>query len=122
MEEALRSEIASRLKTLQFLKHLLPEAGGIEPEKANKEMDKLISQDFEPYFSKNAALHLAAACQRCGQCCRDERTIALSIEDCRRMARHLDMSLKKFMLEYTRPHELKDEEVRKRQNDAKSGE
>ncbi len=111
MKEAIRSEIVSSLGSLQLLRYLLPEAGEIDLEKANKEMNKLISQDFEPYFSGNAALHLAASCQRCGRCCKDERAIALSIEDCRRMARHLDLSLKKFMLDYTRPHELKGEEV-----------
>jgi hypothetical protein len=50
MDEALRSEIESRPKTLQFLKRLLPKAREIAPGKANREMNKLISQEFEPYL------------------------------------------------------------------------
>jgi Fe-S-cluster containining protein len=70
-------------------------------------MEEMISREYEPYFSGNTAMHLLAACQRCGRCCRDEKSIAVSIEDCRRIARHLGLSQKRFMMEYTRPHSLK---------------
>ena len=69
-------------------------------------MDELISPEFEPYFLANAALHLLVVCERCGRCCLEEKGIAVSIEDCRRIARHLGLSLKSFMRDYTRPHDL----------------
>lgn len=108
MDEALKAEIEEAKKSLAALKKLLPPEG-ISPaarERAIAEMDELISPEFEPYFLANAALHLLARCERCGRCCREERTVAVSIDDARRIARHLGMSLKRFMKDFTRPHEL----------------
>jgi Fe-S-cluster containining protein len=100
-------EIDSSIRTLQALIKLVP-AGGLKNQKlVQQEMDEMISPEFEPYFSANAALHLLAECERCGRCCREENTIAVSIEDSRRIARHLGLSQKRFMRDYTRPHELK---------------
>ncbi len=108
MDEALRMEIEDAKKYMAALNALLP-PGGISA--AAKEgvialMDDMISQEYEPYFSLNAALHVLACCQRCGRCCREEKTVAVSADDARRIARYLGISLKKFMKEYTRPHEL----------------
>ena len=108
MDEALKAEIEEAKKSLTALKKLLPPEG-ISPaakERAIAEMDELISPEFEPYFLANAALHLLARCERCVRCCREERTVAVSVEDARRIARHLGISLKKFMKEYTRQHDL----------------
>lgn len=109
MDGSLKAEIDSRLKTLCTLKDLLPPEGLASSERAAKEMGELISEKYEPYFSGNAALHILSACQRCGRCCRNERSIsvAVSIDDCRRIAKHLSMSQKKFLMQYTRPHDLK---------------
>jgi len=104
-------EIDSGIRALAALRKLVPARGLKNLELVRQEMDEMISVEFEPYFSANAALHLLAECERCGRCCRDEKTIAVSIEDCRRIARHLGLSQKRFMMEYTRPHELKAEEV-----------
>ena len=101
MEEIDRGIIA-----MQALSKLVPEGGLKNIEKAREEMDELISPEFEPYFSANAALHLLAVCERCGRCCLEEKGIAVSIDDCRRIARHLGLALKKFMMDYTRPHDL----------------
>lgn len=111
MDEPLKAEIDSRLKTLRTLKDLLPLEGLASSERAAKEMNELISEKYEPYFSGNAALHILSACQRCGRCCRDEISIAVSIDDCRRIAKHLGMSQKKFLIEYTRPYTLDGKEV-----------
>jgi Fe-S-cluster containining protein len=100
-------EIDSGIRAMQALSKLVPEGGLKNLEKAREEMDDMISQEFEPYFSANAALHLLAECERCGRCCLEEKSIAVSIDDCRRIARHLGLSLKRFMMDYTRPHELK---------------
>lgn len=110
MDEMLRAEIEEAKKSLTALKKLLPPGGlsAAAKERAIAEMDELISPEFEPYFLANTALHLLARCERCGRCCREERTVAVSIEDARRIARHLGISLKRFMKEYTRPHELGD--------------
>ncbi|NMB85325.1 MAG: Flagellin N-methylase [Methanosaeta sp. PtaB.Bin018] len=99
-------EIGRRLETLRDLQKIVPEAGLTHPEDVAEEMNDLISEEFEPYFSGNAALHLSATCQRCGRCCNEERTIAISFEDCRTIAGYLGISLKRFMMKYTRPHEL----------------
>ncbi|MHB8117529.1 MAG: YkgJ family cysteine cluster protein [Methanothrix sp.] len=107
MDFCLREEIDSGIRAMQALSKLVPEGGLKEPEKASREMDELISPEFEPYFSANAALHLLAVCGRCGRCCLEERGIAVSIDDCRRIARHQGLSLKRFMKDCTRPHELK---------------
>lgn len=104
-------EIDSGICALAALRKLVPARGLKNLELVQQEMDEMISVEFEPYFSANAALHLLAKCERCGRCCRDEKTIAVSIEDCRRIARHLGLSHKRFMMEYTRPHELKAEAV-----------
>lgn len=100
-------EIDRGIKAMQALQRLVPESGLKNRERAMKEMDELISPEFEPYFSANAALHLLAECERCGRCCLEEKGIAVSIDDCRRIARHQGLGLKRFMMEYTRPHELK---------------
>jgi Fe-S-cluster containining protein len=107
----LKEEIDSGIRAMQALSKFVPESGLKEPEKAAKKMDELISPEFEPYFSANAALHLLAKCERCGRCCLEEKTIAVSIDDCRKIARHLGLSLKRFMMNNTRPHELKGEMV-----------
>lgn len=93
------------------LSRLLPDGGLKNMEAVQQEMDEMISPEFEPYFIGNAALHLLAKCERCGRCCREEKTIAVSIDDCRRIARHLGLSQKRFMRDYTRPHELQAEIV-----------
>ncbi|MCX6678423.1 MAG: YkgJ family cysteine cluster protein [Methanothrix sp.] len=103
----LREEIDSGVKAMQALSKLVPEGGLKNLDLVKEEMDELISPEFEPYFSANAALHLLAVCERCGRCCLEEKIIAVSIDDCRRIARHQGLSLKKFMMDYTRPHELK---------------
>lgn len=105
--DLIMKEIDIGIAAMQALSKLVPQGGLKNQEKVSQEMDELISPQFEPYFSGNAALHLLATCQRCGMCCREEMTIAVSIDDCRRIARHLDLSLKRFMMDYTRPHELK---------------
>lgn len=106
MDEELKMEIGRRLETLRHLQEIVPEVGLMHPEDVAKEMNDLISEEFEPYFSGNAALHLSATCQRCGRCCNEEKTIAISFEDCRMIAGYLGLSLKRFMMKYTRPHEL----------------
>jgi Fe-S-cluster containining protein len=123
LDEGLRAEIASGLGTLRTLQSLLPNMGPDELAKANQELNELISVEYEPYFCGNASLHLNAICQRCGQCCRDSSSIAVSIEDCRKIAKHLGMSLKKFLIIYTIPHTLKGKEmenarmIRKQENE-----
>jgi Fe-S-cluster containining protein len=106
MDFSLREEIDRGINAMQALSKLVPEGGLKEPEKSSSEMDELISPEFEPYFSANAALHLLVVCERCGRCCLEEKGIAVSIDDSRRIARHLGLSLKRFMMDYTRPHDL----------------
>ncbi len=101
-----REEIDRGIRAMLALQRLVPEGGLKNLERVREEMDELISPEFEPYFSANAALHLLVVCERCGRCCLEERGIAVSIDDCRRIARHLGLSLKKFMMDYTRPHYL----------------
>lgn len=101
-----REEIDRGINAMQALQRLVPEGGLKNLDRVKEEMDELISPEFEPYFSANAALHLLVVCERCGRCCLEEKGIAVSIDDCRRIARHLGLSLKKFMMEYTRPHDL----------------
>jgi Fe-S-cluster containining protein len=100
-------EIDCAVKAMQDLCDLLSEDGLKNTERVRQEMDKIVSPEFEPYFSSNAALHMLAECERCGMCCRDENTIAVSIDDCRRIARHLGLTQKRFIMEYTRAHDLK---------------
>ena len=107
----MREEIERGIGGMQALNRIVPEGGLKNRKKVTEEMDELISPEFEPYFLANAALHLLAECKRCGRCCREEKTIAVSMEDARRIARHLGLSLKRFMMDYTRPHELKGENV-----------
>lgn len=104
-------EIDRVRNAMQALRELVPEGGLKNREKVSEEMDQLISPEFEPYFSANAALHLLAECERCGRCCLEEKGIAVSIDDCRRIARHLGLTLKRFMMNYTRPHDLLGEMV-----------
>jgi len=106
VDEVLRSEIARRLGTLSSLTDLVPAAGLRQPSRVEAEMKEGISEGYDPYFCGNAALYISARCQRCGECCRDTNAIAISIEDCRRIARHLGLSQKKFMMIHTRPHVL----------------
>jgi Fe-S-cluster containining protein len=96
---------------MRSLKDLIPDGVLKNLDQVIAEMDEMISPEFEPYFLANTALHLLFVCDRCGRCCREEKVIAVSIEDCRRIARHLGISLKRFMKDYTRPHELKGELV-----------
>lgn len=111
MDESLRAEIERRLGSLHILQVLVPATGIKQQDEVSKEMNELISASYEPYFGGNAALHLLSSCQRCGRCCRDEMSIAVSIEDCRRIAKHLNMSLKRFNIEYTMPHPLSGQDV-----------
>lgn len=111
VDEVLRDETVDMLKTLRALRDLLPASGLNRLESTEDEMNELISEKYEPYFSGNAALHLLSNCQRCGRCCRDETSIAVSIDDCRRIAKHMGMSQKKFLIEYTTPHTLKGQDV-----------
>jgi Fe-S-cluster containining protein len=99
------------IQAMRALLKLVPAGGLKNLEEVRQEMDEMISPEYEPYFLANAALHLLAECERCGRCCQEEKTIAVTIEDCRRIARHLGLSQKKFMMDYTRPHELKEEMV-----------
>jgi len=107
-DECLRKDIADRLGTLHRLKNLLPPEGlsPLTKAKVEEEMNDLISKRYEPFFSGNAALYILSTCQRCGRCCKDVNAIAISIEDCRRIAKHLGMGQKRFMMDYTRPHIL----------------
>ncbi|MCK9565624.1 MAG: YkgJ family cysteine cluster protein [Methanothrix sp.] len=100
-------EIDRGIRAMLALQRLVPEGGLKNLEKVREEMDDLISPEFEPYFLANAALHLLVVCERCGRCCLEEKGIAVSIDDCRRIARHQGLSLKRFMMDCTRPHELK---------------
>lgn len=104
-------EIDAALEAMRDLCRFIPPGGLKDRERVEKDMEDMISRDYEPYFSGNTALHLLAECQRCGRCCREEKRVAVSIEDCRRIARHLGLSQKRFMMEYTRPHSLKAEAV-----------
>ena len=101
-----KEEIDGGIRAMQALSKLVPEGGLRSWEKAAREMDELISPEFGPYFLANAVLHLLVVCERCGRCCLEEKGIAVSIDDCRRIARYLDLSLKRFMMDYTRPHDL----------------
>jgi len=107
----LSEEIDRGIKAMQALKDLVPNGGLRNMDRVVAEMDEMISSEFEPYLLANTALHLLFVCERCGHCCREEKIIAVCIEDCRRIARHLGVSLKRFMKDYTRPHELKGELV-----------
>ena len=106
MDLSPREEIDRGINAMQALQRLVPVDGLKNRDRVREEMDELISPEFEPYFSANAALHLLVVCERCGRCCLEERGIAVSIDDCRRIARHLGFSLKKFMKDFTRPHDL----------------
>jgi Fe-S-cluster containining protein len=111
MDIYLREEIDRGINAMHALSKLVPEGRLKNLELVQAEMDELISQEFDHYFLANAALHLLAVCERCGRCCLEEKGIAVSIDDCRRIARHLGLSLKRFMKDCTRPHELKGELV-----------
>jgi len=91
--------------------HLVTQINAQRMITASEAMAELISNDFEPFFCGNAAFYLLAHCRRCGRCCREEKTIAVSIEDCGRIARHLGKSRKKFIAEFTTPHELSSSRV-----------
>jgi Fe-S-cluster containining protein len=106
MDLSPREEIDRGINAMQALQRLVPEGGLKNRDRIREEMDELISPEFEPYFLANAALHLLAVCERCGRCCLEEKGIAVSIDDSRRIARHLGLSLKRFMMDYTRPHDL----------------
>ena len=99
-------EIERGINAMQALQRLVPYGGLKNLDRVKEEMNELISPEFEPYFSANAALHLLVECERCGRCCQEEKGIAVSIDDCRRIARRLGLSLKRFMMDYTRPHDL----------------
>jgi Fe-S-cluster containining protein len=101
------SETKAAFQAMMDLCRLIPAGGLKDRERVEKDMEEMISSDYEPYFSGNAAMHLLAACQRCGRCCRQEKRVAVTIEDCRRIARHLGLSQKAFMIKYTQPHALK---------------
>ncbi len=111
MNDELREKIREGQDALQSIQAIMPSGGLRHPELVAEEMNELISEEYEPYFSGNAALHLASKCQRCGRCCREELTVAVSFPDCRRIAKQRGMSLKRFLKEYTLPHSLKGEAV-----------
>ncbi|NPV62243.1 MAG: YkgJ family cysteine cluster protein [Methanotrichaceae archaeon] len=111
MNDDWSADLKRRFMTLQRLWDLKPGNDLAELEQAEAKMNDLISEEYEPYFSGNAALHILSRCQRCGLCCRNEAAVALSSEDSRRIARRLGLGLKKFMIEYTRPHALKDPQI-----------
>lgn len=111
MDESLKAEIDRMLESLHVLQGLVPPSGIKQQARVSEEMDELIPAAYDPYFCGNAALHLLSSCQRCGNCCRDEMSIAVSIDDCRKIAKHLDMSLKRFNIKYTRPHTQSSQEV-----------
>ncbi|MDD2756728.1 MAG: YkgJ family cysteine cluster protein [Methanothrix sp.] len=104
-------EIDRGIRAMQALQKLLPQGGLKNLGSVKEEMDEMISPEFGPYFLANTALHLLSVCERCGRCCLEEKGIAVSIDDCRRIARHLGLSLKRFMRDYTRPHDLLGEQV-----------
>ena len=101
------SEVEAAFQAMRDLCRLIPPGGLKDRERVERDMEEMISRDYEPYFSGNAALHLLAACQRCGRCCREEKRVAVTIEDCRRIARHLGLSQKTFIIKYTQPHAFK---------------
>ena len=105
------SQNEAAFQAMRDLCRLIPPGGLKDREKVERDMEEMISRDYEPYFSGNAAMHLLAACQRCGRCCQEEKRVAVTIEDCRRIARHLGLSQKTFMIKYTQPHALKTEAV-----------
>lgn len=107
MDLSPKEEIDRGIRAMQALQKLVPEGGLRNLDMVRAEMDEMISPEFEPYFLANAALHLLVVCERCGRCCLEEVGIAVSVDDCRRIARHQGLSLKRFMMDYTRPHELK---------------
>lgn len=111
MKEELQQRIHKAQEAMQSLQAILPSPGQKPQETVAEAMNELISQDYEPYFSGNAALHLVSRCRRCGRCCQKELTVAVSFQDCKRIAKHKGMSLKRFMKDYTLPHELKGEAV-----------
>lgn len=111
MHESLSFETSRMLSTLRALQDLLLPEGLDQLERVKREMNELISEKYEPYFCGNAALHLLSACQRCGRCCKDEISIAVSIDDCRKVAKHLGISQKKFIIKYTVPHTLQGNDV-----------
>jgi Fe-S-cluster containining protein len=104
-------EIDRGINAMQALQRLVPVSGLKNLGSVGEGRDEMISPEFEPYFLANAALHLLTVCERCGRCCLEEKCIAVSIDDCRRIARHQGLSLKRFMKDFTRPHELKGELV-----------
>jgi hypothetical protein len=75
----MREETDQALLAMKELCRLIADGGLRDRERAETDIDDMISRDYEPYFSGNAALHLLAACQRCGGCCREERSIAVSL-------------------------------------------
>ena len=111
MNDELREKIREGQDALQSIQAVMPSGGLRHPELVAEEMNELISEEYEPYFLGNAALHLASVCQRCGRCCREEPTVAVSFQDCRRIAKQRGMSLKRFLKEYTLPHSLQGEAV-----------
>jgi hypothetical protein len=45
------------LQAMRQLSRLLPTGGLKDRERVEKDMEEMISRDYEPYFSGNAALH-----------------------------------------------------------------
>ena len=62
----MREETDQALRAMKELCKHIADGGLRDREWAEKDMDDMISRDYEPYFSGNAALCLLAACQRCG--------------------------------------------------------
>jgi hypothetical protein len=82
-------EIDRCIRAMQALQGLVPKGGLKNLGSVKEEMDEMISPQFEHYFLANTALHLLSVCERCGRCCLEEKGIAVSIDDCRKIARPL---------------------------------
>ncbi len=111
MAKESQDEISRANEALQALQSLVPASGLKNLSQVEEIMGELISEDYTPYLLGNAALHILFRCERCGRCCIDNLNVAVSIDDCRRISKHLGMGLKKFLIDYTEPHVLSREEV-----------
>jgi len=102
----IRQIVEDARTALLALSCLVPAGGLRELDRVIEDMEEMISEDFEPYFSGNAAFHLLAICQRCGRCCLEEMEVALSDQDARRIAEFLGISRKSFLHRFSRPHTI----------------
>jgi len=56
-------EIDTALQAMRDLCRFIPPGGLKDRERVEKDMEEMISRDYEPYFSGNAAMHLLAECR-----------------------------------------------------------